>query len=149
MDSGNQSETLTLARITYQDPETGEPAEITIDTGVFVGLYHVTKTWGADRAHALLLFGASLVKPEVTDLDTRRLHLALTAMQRYVDQWDDPADLALTITYEQLGHSRMTLEQAATFASAMLDKPISPAAWQKRVTRWAAKKGLPAVDEAP
>ena len=145
MDTRDDPEVLALARISFQDQETDEPAEVDMDPAVFVALVHTTDTWGRDRAHALLLFGASLVKPEITALDTKRLDLALTAMQRYIAQWDDPAELALAISYEQLRHRQLTHAQAATFATALLDKPVKETAWRKRVDRWAAKQGLPPV----
>ena len=146
MNTKQGAEALTLGRITFQDPETDEMVEVALDADVFVPLFHAAKTWGSERAHALLRFGASLVKADLSDLDSRRLQLALTAMQRYVAQWDDPAELALAISYEQLRHERLTSEQAAMFAGTLAGKRISGAAWRKRVDRWAAKQGLPPVE---
>ncbi len=143
MNTKQGAEALTLGRITFQDPETDEMVEVALDADVFVPLFHAAKTWGSERAHALLRFGASLVKADLSELDSKRLQLALTAMQRYVAQWDDPAELALAISYEQLRHERLTPEQAAMFAVALAGKRISGTAWRKQVDRWAAKQGLP------
>ena len=143
MDSSVSKDPLALVHISFYDEETGEETRVALDAAVFVGLLHVTKTWGIEHAHALLLFGASLVKPEITGVESRRLHLALTALQRYVAQWDDPAELALAITYEQLRTSQITDEQAAIFAAALLDKPMRSDRWRKRVEGWVAKQGLP------
>ena len=125
MNTKQGAEALTLGRITFQDPETDEMVEVALDADVFVPLFHAAKTWGSERAHALLRFGASLVKADLGELDSKRLQLALTAMQRYVAQWDDPAELALAISYEQFRHERLTPEQAAMFAGALAGKRIS------------------------
>ena len=146
MDTNKGTEALKLARITFQDPETDETVEVALDEDVFVPLFHTAKTWGSERAHALLQFGAALVKADLSELDSKRLQLALTAMQRYIAQWDDPAELALAISYEQLRHERLTPEQAAMFAGALAGKRISGTAWRKQVDRWAARQGLPPVE---
>ena len=142
-----QSPALTLAQITYQDPETAAPVAVPLEASVFVALAHLTAAWGRERALALLQFGAALVQPELSDLDIRRLELALTAMERYIAQWNDRAELALAISYEQLRGGRLSDNEASLFAAALLEQRIGRAAWRRRVDRWATRHGLPPVEE--
>ncbi len=140
---------LPVARIAYTDPETGQTTEVVLDSGVFVVLLQVLHTWGRERALALLAFSASLVQPELTSVDHQRLDHTLTTVERYVAQWDDPTELALAISYEQLRLGQLTDAQAATFASALLDRHLTPGAWRKRVDRWATLQRFPAIVDAP
>lgn len=128
---------VTVARIACIGPATGEATEVVLDSGVFVVLLQVLRTWGRDRALALRTFSAGLVQ--------QRLDYTLTAVERYVAQWDDPTELALAIAYEQLRVGQLTDDQTATFARAALDSRITPAAWRKRVDRWVGRQGLPAL----
>ncbi len=137
---------LTLVRISFQDPDTGETAEVTLDPTVFVALVHLTHTFGDDHAAALLEFAATLVKPELTTLDHRRLEHVLVAVERYIAQWDNPEELALAMSYAQLREQKLTTEQAAAFAAALLDQEISPADWRTRVDGWSDRQGLPPIE---
>jgi len=137
-----------VAQIAYSGPETGQEREVPLPQEVFVVLQHAVATWGRERTHALLEFGAALVQPELTTIDRRRLDLALTTMERYVAQWDDPEELALMTTYKLLRDKDLTCEQAATYTSTLLDRRVTAAAWRKRVDRWAAQHGLPAPGAA-
>ncbi len=136
---------LTVARIAYTDPETGQTTEVVLDSGVFVVLLQVLRTWGRERALALLTFSAGLVQPHLSALDQQRLDHTLTTVERYVAQWDNPTELALAISYEQRRLRQLTDEQTATFASAVLDRRLTAAAWRKRVDRWTGRQGLPAL----
>ena len=100
---------------------------------------------GRERALALLTFSAGLVQPDLTTLDRQRLDHTLTAVEQYVAQWDDLTELALAISYEQLRLRQLTDAQTATFASALLERHVTPAAGRKRVERWAARRELPAL----
>ena len=99
---------LTVARIVYTEPETGQTTEVVLDSGIFVVLLQVLRTWGRERALALRAFSASLVQPELTSVDHARLDHTLTTVERYVAQWDDPMELALAISYEQLRQQQLT-----------------------------------------
>jgi hypothetical protein len=138
-----------ITRIAYTDPDTGETTEVTLDSAVFVVLLQVLRTWGRERALALLTFSAGLVQPHLSTVDHQRLDYTLTAVERYVAQWDDPTELALAISYEQLRLGQLTDQQTATFASTVLDRRVTPVAWRKRVDRWARRQGLPALGDAP
>ena len=74
---------------------------MTLDPAAFVGLIHMTRTLGREHVRALLQFGATLVKPEPTAVDTQRLDHILTALERYIAQWDNPAELAVALSYQQ------------------------------------------------
>ena len=142
----NQPANVALIHIAYQDADSGESTEVTLDPAVFVGLVHATRTLGREHARALLQFGATLVKPELTAVDTQRLDYVLTALERYITQWDDPAELALAVSYDQLRKHQLTDVQAALFASALLDQPVSTHAWRQRMDRWAGHHHLPPLD---
>jgi hypothetical protein len=75
---------------------------VTLDPAVFVGLVHVTRTLGWEHALAVLQFGATLVKPELTAVDTQRLDHVLTALEHFIAQWDNPAELALVVAAKPL-----------------------------------------------
>ena len=92
---------VALIRSTYQEGDGGESAAVTLDPVVFVGLIHATRTLGREQALALLQCGATLVKPERTAVDTQRLDHVLTALERYIAQWDNPAELAVALSYQQ------------------------------------------------
>ncbi len=113
-----------LIRITYHDADSGEPAVVTLDPVVFVALVKLDRTLGREHALALLHFGATLVKPELTTVDTHRLERTLTALDQYIAQWDDPAELALALSYAQLRDHHLTNDQAAQFAAVLLDQPM-------------------------
>src|SRR3712207_3818986 len=113
---------VTLVCISFQDPDTGETADATLDPTVFVALVHLTRALGSAHAVALLQFADALVKSEFEPLDHRRLEYLLVAVERYIAQWADPAELALAISYAQLRERSLTDEQAAAFAAALLDR---------------------------
>ncbi len=135
-----------LVRISFEDPDTGETADVTLDPRVFVALVHLTRTFGNAHAAALVHFAAALVKSELTPLDQLRLEHLLVAVERYIDQWADPVELALAISYAQLREQHLTNEQAAAFAEALLDREVSPADWRTRVDVWADQQGLPPIE---
>lgn len=137
---------VSLVRISYQDSDTEETAEVVLDPTAFVALVHLTRTFGNDHAAALLQFAADLVKPDLTPLDHRRIEHVLVAVDRYVAQWNDPAELALAISYAQLREQHLTTEQAAAFAAALLDQGVGPGDWRTRVDAWAEQQGLPAIE---
>ena len=141
-DNRKEPATVALIRITYQDADSGASTEVTLDPAVFVGLVHVTRTLGWEHALAVLQFGATLVKPELTAVDTQRLEYTLTALDRYIAQWEDPAELALALSYEQYREHQLTDAQAALFATALLGQPVSADAWRQRVDRWAEAQHL-------
>ena len=145
-DNRNDPTDVALIRIAYQDADSGESAEVTLDPGVFVGLVHVTRTFGRKHALAVLQFGATLVKPELTAVDMQRLDYVLTALDRYIAPWDDLADLALALSYQQRRDRQLTDAQAALFATALLDQPVSAEVWRQRVDRWAEAQQRPARD---
>jgi hypothetical protein len=137
-----------VARIAYQDPETDTTIEVPLKTTVFVVLSHATATWGRERVEELLAFAAALVKRELSPIDHQRLQLAQRALERYIAQWDNPAELALLTSYKQLWTGALTDAEAATLATALLNKRVSAATWRKRVDRWAAHQGLPSLQTA-
>ncbi len=146
MPSRDSSDGVALVRISYQDRETGETADVVLDPLVFVALVHLTRTFGNAHAAALLKFAAVLVKPELTPLDQLRLEHLLVAVERYIAQWSDPAELALAISYQQLRERHLTMEKAAAFATALLDQEVSPADWRTRVDAWSDQQGLPPIE---
>jgi hypothetical protein len=148
-DTRNDPANVALIRIVYQDADSGESTEVTLGPSVFVGLVHTTRTLGREHARALLQFGATLVKPELTAVDAQRLDHVLTAVERYIAQWDDPAELALALSYQQRREQQLTDAQAALFATALLDQPVRAEVWQQRVDRWAEAQHLPPRDDAP
>ena len=145
-DNRNESGTVALMRIAYQDADSGESTEVTLDPAAFVGLVHMTRTLGREHARAVLQFGATLVKPALTAVDTQRLDDVLTALERYIAQWDDPVELAMALSYEQRRDHQLTDAQAALFATALLDQPVSADAWRQRVDRWAEAQQRPPRD---
>ncbi len=145
-DNRKEPTDVALIRIAYQDADSGESTEVTLDPAAFVGLVHATSTLGREHARAVLQFGATLVKPELTAVDTQRLDYVLTALDRYLAQWDDPSDLALALSYAQRREHQLTDEQMALFAGALLNQPVSAGAWRQRVDRWAEAQHLPPRD---
>ncbi len=137
---------LTLVRIRFQDPDTGETADVALDPVVFVALVHLTRTFGNAHAVALLQFAAALVKPELTPLDHLRLEHVLVAVERYIAQWSDPVELTLAMSYEQLREQKLTNEQVAAFAAALLDQEVSSVDWRTRVDVWSDQQGLPPLE---
>ncbi len=135
-----------LVRISFEDPDTGETADVTLDPRVFVALVHLTRTFGNAHAAALVHFAAALVKSELTPLDQLRLEHVLVAVERYIAQWADPAELALAISYAQLRERSLMDEQAAAFAAALLDREVSAGDWRIRVDAWSDKQGLPPLE---
>ena len=146
MPADNEPASVPLVRISFQDPDTGETADVTLDPRVFVALVHLTRTLGNAHAAALVHFAAAIVKSELTPLDQLRLEHVLVAVERYIAQWADPVELALTISYAQLREQHLTNDQAAAFAEALLDREVSPADWRTRVDVWADQQGLPAIE---
>ena len=142
-DNRNDPANVALIRITYQEGDGGESAEVMLHPVVFVGLVHATRTLGREHALAVLQFGATLVKPALTTVDTQRLDDVLTALERYMAQWEDPAELALALSYHQRRDHQLTDAQAALFATALLDQPMNAGAWRQRVDQWAAEHQLP------
>ena len=147
-DNKNDSANVALIRITYDESDSGESTEVTLDPVVFVGLVHAMRTLGREHALAVLQFGATLVKPELTAVDMQRLDYVLTALDRYIGQWDDLADLALALSYAQQRDHQLTDAQAALFATALLGQPMSAVVWQQRVDRWAEAQHRPPRDGA-
>jgi hypothetical protein len=145
-DNKNGSANVALIRIAYYEGDSGESTAVTLDPAVFIGLVHMTRTLGRDHARALLQFGATLVKPELTAVDRQRLDYVLTALDRYIAQWDDLADLALALSYQQRRDHQLTDVQAALFATALLDQPVSTEVWRQRVDRWAEAQQQPPRD---
>ena len=145
-DNRKEPTAVALIRIAYQDADSGESTEVTLGPSVFVGLVHTTRTLGREHARALLHFGATLVKPELATVDTQRLEYVLTAVERYIAQWEDPAELALALSYEQYREHQLTDAQAALFATALLGQPVSAEVWQQRVDRWAEAQQRPPRD---
>src|SRR5919202_6703715 len=137
-DNRNDPANVALIRITYQEGDGGESAEVTLDPVVFVGLVHAMRTLGREHARAVLQFGATLVKPALTAVDTQRLDYVLSAVERYIAQWEDPSELAMALSFEQRRDHQLTDTQAALFATALLDQPVSAEVWRQRVDRWAA-----------
>ena len=120
-DNRNEPANVALIRIAYDEGASGESTEVTLDPVGFVGLVHATRTLGQEHALAVLQFGATLVKPELTAVDTQRLDYVLTALERYIAQWEDPSELAMALSYEQRRDHQLTDAQAALFATALLD----------------------------
>jgi hypothetical protein len=58
-------------------------------------------------------------------VDTHRLDYVLTALERYIAQWDDPSELAMALSYEQRRDHQLTDAQAALFATALLERRSS------------------------
>ena len=112
-DNKKDSANVALIRIAYHESDSGESTEVTLDPVVFVGIVHIMRTLGQEHARAVLQFGATLVKSEFTAVDTQRLDHVLTAVERYIAQWEDPADLALALSYEQLRKHQLTDAQVA------------------------------------
>ncbi len=146
MSTHAEPDEVTLVRISFQDPDTGETAEVILDSTVFVTLVHLARTFGDGHAAALVHFAAALVKPELTPLDHLRLEHLLVAVERYIAQWSDPVELALTISYEQLREQKLTNEQVAAFAAALLDQEVSSVDWRTRVDVWSDQQGLPPLE---
>ena len=146
-DNRKEPTDVALVRIAYQDADSGESAEVTLDPGVFVGLVQMTRTLGQEYTLAMLPFGATLVKPELTVVDTQRLDYVLTALERYIAQWDDPSDLAVALSYAPQRDHQLTAAQAALFATALLGQPVSAEGWRQRVDRWAEAHHLPPRDD--
>ena len=145
-DNKNDSANVALIRIAYHASDSGESTEVTLDPVVFVGLVHAMRTLGREHALAVLQCGATLVKPALTAVDTQRLDYVLSAVERYIAQWEDPSELALAVSYDQLRKHQLTAAQAALFASALLYQPVTAEAWRQRVDRWAEAQQRPARD---
>ncbi len=145
-DNKKEPANVALIRIAYDEGDSGGSTEVTLDPVVFVGLVHATRTLGREHALAVLQCGATLVKPALTTVDTQRPDDVLTALERYIAQWEDPAELALALSYHQRRDHQLTDAQAALFATALLGQPVSAEVWQQRVDRWAEAHHLPPLD---
>src|ERR687886_549107 len=148
-DNKKDSPNVALIRIAYHESDSGESTEVILDPVVFVGLIHIMRTLGQEHARAVLQFGATLVKSEFAAVDTQRLDHVLTAVERYIAQWEDPADLALALSYEQLRKHQLSDAQVALFATALLNQSVSAAEWRQRVDQWAAVHHLPPLNDEP
>ena len=111
-DNKQEPANVALIRIAYDAGASGESTEVTLDPVVFVGLVHTMRTLGREHALAVLQCGATLVKPALTTVDTQRLDYVLTALERYIAQWEDPAELALALSYHQRRDHQLTDAQA-------------------------------------
>src|ERR671933_844328 len=135
-DNKKDSANVALIRIAYHESDSGESTEVILDPVVFVGLVHIMRTLGQEHARAVLQFGATLVKPALTGVDTQPLDYVLTAVERYIAQWDDRAELAVTLSYAQRRDHQLTDAQAALFATALLGQPGSAEGGEQRGGRW-------------
>jgi hypothetical protein len=56
-----------------------------------------------------------------------------------------PSDITERISYDLINQQRVTRDQAALIASAMLGRTIDPHTWRKHLNAWAKAKGTPAA----
>jgi hypothetical protein len=52
------------------------------------------------------------------------------------EQWKNPTDYILSYSYHMLRRNRMTHQEAAAFASLILERDIAVDTWRIRVDRW-------------
>ena len=78
-----------------------------------------------------------------------QLTIVLASMQKgtlFPDTaWETPEDAMLWYSYHQLRQRKATYKQLAHMVSRVLDRPVTVAAWKRRVGRWAERYSLPDV----
>jgi hypothetical protein len=60
---------------------------------------------------------------------------------------EDDEEALISLTYLLLRSRSMTHAEAAQAASEILGKPVSANTWERRVARWAKRKGLPRIGQ--
>jgi len=83
-------------------------------------------------------------KPSLDDPEFAALYTAIdTVVHEFLGgNWKTTEDRVWAFTYKALQENRMKWEEAAHFASKVLEKPISPGALRKRLERWAPDHGF-------
>ena len=135
-----------VMRITFADPATDEEFPVEIPFVVFWSVYQTIKALGRDYAYTVALYGASLVKPDLSDEDKRQIADKVAAVDAFLKHRPDHEADALKWSYNLLQNVKITRREAARFASEVLGYTVPEDSWRKRVDEWARKQGLPKVD---
>lgn len=132
--------------ITLTD-DASEPYTLRPNIATLRILAEVAEKWGNGQALDLLLFGASIVKRDLSERDAGRIQMVLkSVLLSVIGESEDLEEFVLWRTYTWLRDKQITRKQAAQFAADVLGKEISTDTWRKRVDRWAEARHLPKIE---
>ncbi len=83
------------------------------------------------------------------DPEISALYTAINTIKREFlgGNWETKEDRVWAFTNKALQENRMKWEEAARFASHVLEKPISPGALRKRLERWGPDHGFSKIEK--